>query len=241
MSRTLRASAADICYHALNRGNGRAEVFHKPGDYRAFVELIARAADRLPMRVLGYCLMPNHFHLVVRPMGDGDLSRWMQWLLTTHVRRYRKHYGSSGHVWQGRFKAFPCQDDDHLITLLRYVERNALRAGLVERAEAWPFGSLSATTGRPGPVRIEPGPVARDAAWVARVNEPMSEAELAAMRRCVARGAPHGSEGWAARTAESLGLESSLRPRGRPRKVIEPKEPGDSDPCRRQANELNVE
>ncbi|HEU5116465.1 MAG TPA: transposase, partial [Isosphaeraceae bacterium] len=107
MPRTIRASAADYCYHVLNRGNGRAEVFHKPADYDAFLEMVAAAQKRLPMRVLGYCLMPNHFHLVLRPHHDGDLSRWMQWLLTTHVRRYRRHYGSSGHVWQGRFKALP--------------------------------------------------------------------------------------------------------------------------------------
>ena len=218
MPRTARASAADYCYHVLNRGNGRADVFHKPGDYEAFLAMIAQAAARLPMRVLGFCIMPNHFHLVLRPHGDGELGRWMQWLLTTHVRRYRRHYGSSGHVWQGRFKAFPSQDDDHLLTVLRYVERNALRAGLVGRAEAWPHGSLAAAVGGSSPVFLDPGPVVRDAAWVARVNEALGEAELAAMRRCVARGAPYGTEEWTRRTADSLGLGSSLRPRGRPRK-----------------------
>ena len=219
MPRTARASAANYCYHVLNRGNGRAEVFHKPEDYCAFIEAIAQASARLPMRVLGYCLMPNHFHLVLQPWGDGDLGRWMQWLLTTHVRRYRRHYGSSGHVWQGRFKAFPTQDDNHLITVLRYVERNALRAGLVRRAEAWPHGSLCLSQGKPGPVPLEPGPVPRNAAWMERVNQPMSEAELAAMRHCVNRGTPYGEEGWIRRTAVDLGLESSLRPRGRPRKI----------------------
>ena len=221
MPRTARASAADYCYHVLNRGNGRAEVFHKPEDYYAFAEAIAQASARLPMRVLGYCLMPNHFHLVLQPWGDGDLGRWMQWLLTTQVRRYRRHYGSSGHVWQGRFKAFPTQDDDHLMTVLRYVERNALRAGLVTRAEAWPHGSLAFSQSKAGPVPIEPGPIARDAAWVERVNQPMSDVELAAMRHCVNRGAPFGSDGWMRLTAANLGLESSLRPRGRPRKIVE--------------------
>jgi len=220
MPRTARASVADYCYHVLNRGNGRAEVFHKAGDYLAFVELIAQASARLPMRVLGYCLMPNHFHLVVRPHGDGDLGHWMQWLLTSHVRRYRRHYGSSGHVWQGRFKAFPAQDDDHLITVLRYVERNALRAGLAERAEFWPHGSLAAAaSGRPGVVAIESGLVPRDAGWVMHVNQPMSEAELLAMRHCVARGTPYGHQAWINQTALELGLESSLRARGRPRKT----------------------
>ena len=73
--------------------------------------------------------MPNHFHLLMRPQADGDLGRWVQWLLMAHARRYHRHYGTSGHVWQGRFKAFIIEDDDHLRTVLRYVERNPLRAG----------------------------------------------------------------------------------------------------------------
>jgi putative transposase len=218
MPRTARAAAADYCYHVLNRGNARAEVFHKPADYEASLEMVAAACDRLPMRVLGYCLMPNHFHLVLRPFRDGDLSRWMQWFMTAHVRRYRRHYGSSGHVWQGRFRAFPCQDDEHLITVLRYVERNALRAGMVRRAEKWPFGSLHTAVEPGGTVALEPGPLPRDKAWIERVNRRMSEAELAAVRHCVARGMPYGSEAWTKKTALALGLESSLRPRGRPKK-----------------------
>src|SRR5438876_4724546 len=137
MPRTARASVGGYCYHVINRGNARAEVFHKEGDYRAFLEAIGEANVRLPIRLLAYCLMPNHFHLVLWPHGDGDLGRWMHWLLTTHVRRYLRHYQHSGHVWQGRFKAFPIQDDNHLVTVLRYVERNPLRASLVDRAEAW--------------------------------------------------------------------------------------------------------
>src|SRR6266511_1948634 len=148
MPRTARASAGGYCYHILNRGNGRAAVFHKDEDYRAFVRLIAEAFRRRPMRVLAYCLMPNHFHLALWPFGDGDLSTWMQWLLTAHVRRYHRHYHSSGLVWQGRFKAFPIQEDAHLLSVLRYIERNPLRAGLVARAEDWGWSSLRSSVGR---------------------------------------------------------------------------------------------
>ncbi len=95
-----------LCYHVLNRGDGQADVFHKDGDYQAFVTLIGLACDRLPMRLLAYCLLRNHFHLVLQPYEDGDLSCWMQWLTTAHVRRYHRHYRSSGHVWQDRFKGF---------------------------------------------------------------------------------------------------------------------------------------
>ncbi|HEU5116037.1 MAG TPA: hypothetical protein VFT74_05105, partial [Isosphaeraceae bacterium] len=121
--------------------------------------------------------------------------------------------------WQGRFKAFPCQDDDHVVTLLRYVERNALRASLVSRAEDWPYGSLHTATGHSSPIELTPGPLARNAAWINRVNKPLSDAELDALRHCVARGTPFGAENWVSKTATSLGLESSVRPRGRPRKT----------------------
>src|SRR5437868_13771050 len=96
---------------------------------------MADAHLRLSVDLLGYCLMPNHFHRVLRPHADGDLGRWMQWLLTAHVQRYHRHSGTSGHVWQGRFKAFTIQDDDLRVTVVRYVERNAVRAELV--VPAW--------------------------------------------------------------------------------------------------------
>ena len=131
MPRTGRRLAAGHCFHVLNRGNARAEVFHKEADYHAFVKLIRSACARISMRVLAFCIMPNHFHIVVWPETDDALSDWMQWLLTTHVRRYHKHYHSSGRVWQGRFKAFPIATDDHVLTVLRYAERNPVRAGLI--------------------------------------------------------------------------------------------------------------
>ena len=119
------------------------EVFHKDDDYAAFLKLLAEASERIRMRLLAYCLMPNHFHLVLQPFDDDDLSRWMQWLTTSHVRRYHRHYDSSGHVWQGRFKAFPIEADEHLPTVLRYVERNPVRAKSIpiRKAERWPWSS----------------------------------------------------------------------------------------------------
>ncbi len=217
MPRTARASAGGVCYHVLNRGNGGAEVFHKDDDYAAFLRLLAEANERLPMRILGYVLMPNHFHLVLWPRGDGDLSRWMQWLLTSHVRRYHRHYHGSGHVWQGRFKAFPIEHDEHLLTVLRYVERNPLRAMLVRRAEAWAWSSLAWRPNGRRPELLADWPVACPRNWLAMVNAIQTEAELAALRRSLVRGAPFGDERWSARIAQRLGLESTLRPRGRPK------------------------
>ena len=219
MPRTLRASRGGYCYHVLNRGNGRARVFHKDGDYAAFVKLLKEADERTPIRLLAYCLMPNHFHLVVWPPHDGDLSDYMKWLMNAHVRRYQRHYRSSGHIWQGRFKAFPIEQDEHLLIVLRYVERNALRANLVERAQDWGWSSLYGGDGE-GPM-LDAGPVRRGRQWLDYVNEPQTEAEVKRLRESVQRGRPFGQEAWLTKTAAELGLEASLRPRGRPRKKSE--------------------
>ena len=220
MARTARASVGGICYHVINRGNGRSRVYRKDADYAAFTELMALANERLAMRVLGYGLMPNHFHLVLWPRKDGDLSRWMQWLMTLHVRRYHGHYRTSGHVWQGRFKAFPIEQDGHLLTVLRYVERNPVRAGLVRRAQEWVWSSARAWGRQAAAGLVHDWPVERPRDWLAWVNRAEPGAELQALRSSVNRGTPYGSAGWVLRTAKRLELEASIHPRGRPRQEI---------------------
>ena len=141
MPRRSRCNSGGYVYHALNRAVRRATLFRKDGDYAAFEQVLREAKDWQPMRLLGYCLMPNHWHLVLWPEHDGDLSEFLRWLTVTHTQRYHAHYhtAGTGPLYQGRFKSFPVQEDEHLRTLLRYVERNALRAGLVRRAEDWRF------------------------------------------------------------------------------------------------------
>ena len=216
MSRRLRIDTGGLVYHVLNRRVGRMTLFKKDEDYEAFEKVLDEAYKIVPMRVLAYCLMPNHFHLVLWPHNDGDLGRWMQWLLTAHVRRYHSRRGTSGHVWQGRFKAFPIQQDEHLLTVLRYVERNPLRARLVRRAEAWRWSSLRSAKHRPA--FLADWPVACPRNWIRRVNQAETAAELESVQHSVTRGTPFGNVSWSRRTASRLGLESSLRPRGRPRK-----------------------
>lgn len=133
MPRPPRADEAGGIYHALNRGNARNTIFHKDGDYDAFERILAEGLDRYDVELFCYQLMPNHWHLLIRPLIDGEMSRFMRWITATHTMRYHAHYHSSGegHVYQGRFKSFPIQDDDHFHTVCRYVERNALRANLV--------------------------------------------------------------------------------------------------------------
>lgn len=221
MPRTARSSAGGVCYHVLNRGNARADVFHDDGDYMGFLELLREANERASMRLLAWCLLPNHFHLVAWPRKDGDLSRWVQWLLTTHVRRYHGRYQSSGHVWQGRSRTFPIQQDEHLLSVIRYVERNPVRAKSipVRKPQRWPWSSIGKPPAGIEVPKLHAPPVPRGADWLDYVNQPQTEAEVLALRESVRRGRPYGTDRWTRSTARRLGLESSLRPRGRPRKT----------------------
>src|SRR4051812_25779344 len=218
MPRTARCIVANHCYHVLNRSNRKARIFHERADYEQFLALIHLSQQRIQVPILAACLMPNHFHLVVRPRAADDLARWMQWAFTTHVRWHHAKYGTTGRLWQGRFKAFLIQQDHHLLTVMRYVERNALRANLTGRAEDWKWGSLSWRNARHAPLRISESPVPLPAYWPHLVNEPQTAAEIAEIRTCVNRQRPFGEEGWVVEQAKALGMEQSLAPFGRPRK-----------------------
>jgi putative transposase len=216
MPRSARAIVGGYCYHVLNRGNNRAERFHSRSDYADFLKLMSDAGDRIPMLVLSACLMPNHVHLVVQPAHGLDLTKWIHWLFLKYSQRYHKKYGTTGRAWENRFKAFPIQGDRHLLLVLRYVERNALRANLASRAEDWEWGSLNWRCRARPPLALGESPVALPADWRTLVNEPQTEEELEAIRSCAHRQSPFGDAGWIRRTAADLGLEHSIRPRGRP-------------------------
>jgi putative transposase len=238
MPRTARASLGGVCYHVFNRGNERSSVFFAAGDYVDFLSAMRDVSKRRPMRVFGYCLMPNHFHLALWPYGDGDLGRWMQSLFACHVRRHRLRYAGTGHIWQGRFKAFPIKDDDHLLTVLRYIERNPLRAGLVERAEDWRWSSLRHWARKCCLLPPDDGPLERPGNWIEWVNEAQTPAEEDSIRQSISRGAPFGDEAWVRTTAARLHLESSLHRVGRPRRVRrEEDQAGASDGDERDSRE----
>lgn len=209
-------------YHVLNRGVGRMTLFEDDEDYAAFERVMLRTFERFPIRVLSYCLMPNHWHMLVWPRKDDELSQFMRLLTVTHTQRWHAHHHSAGTgpVYQGRYKSFPVQSDEHFLTAARYVERNAQRAKLVKRAEQWRWCRLHARRDRGSQMKplLAKWPVDRPRNWVQRVNRPESEAELAALRMSGERGRPFGGERWVQRTAAALSLETTLRPRGRPRK-----------------------
>jgi putative transposase len=219
MARPPRGQSSRYAYHVLNRGNGGAPVFHKDEDYRAFLDLLADAKTKFSVNVFGFCLMPNHFHIVLQPRADEGLSLFLQWWQTSYSRHYHQHYRSHGHLWEGRFKSFPIQRDGHLLTVLRYILRNPVRAGLVPRTDQWPWSSLQHRT------LLDPWPVETPPDLAHWAEAPLSDQELAGLRSCVNRQAPFGTADWQEVTAKTLGLASTLRPHGRPRK----QSPGSSD------------
>jgi putative transposase len=253
MPRRPRRAPGGYVYHALNRAAGKhRELFAKPADYAAFERILAETQQRVPgVRLLAYCLMPTHWHLVLWPRRDGELSRFMRLLTVTHAQRLHahRHTAGTGPIYQGRFKSFPVEADDrHFLLLCRYVERNALNAELVRRAENWLWSSLhprlrtktvsaapdagtaadaqppaqapnAAPEKEPPQIVLSEWPVRMPRNWMELVNEPLNPREEAAMQASLKRSRPLGSERWTAATVAQLKLQWTVRPRGRPKKT----------------------
>lgn len=227
MPRPLRPIADGLVYHVINRGNNRQNVFRKQSDFEAFLQALADLKARKPFELYGYCLMNNHFHLLLRPTG-ATISRIVQSLLVSHTQRYHKHYRSGGHVWQGRFKSPVIQSDEHLLNVLRYIEANPLRAELITCCDDYHWSSyhvhgLGIANELVDPLilyeELSPYPVVRQRRWAEKVHLPMDERTLAAVRRSSSTGLPYGGDKWVKRLANCLNLDLTIRPRGRPRNI----------------------
>lgn len=222
MPRRPRVATGGLVYHVLNRRVGRLPLFEKDADYAAFERILAEAIARTGIRLTAYCVMPNHWHLLLWPRTDDQLSEALRLLTVTHTQRWHAAHRTAGEgpLYQGRFKSFPVQHDEHFLTVARYVERNPLRAHLVRRAENWRWGSLWRyyQGEAKAKVLLSDWPVSRPRNWLAYVNRSETAMELEAVRKSAQRGCPYGDEPWQSRIAKRLSLESTLRPRGRPRK-----------------------
>lgn len=218
MPRITRGLVDGFIYHVLNRGNSKQKIFHKNQDYETFINLMGKAKNFYPIKIFAYCLMPNHFHIVLMSIRAEYLSKWMQWVMTSHVRRYHRHYGTSGHVWQGRFKSFIIQQDSHLLTVLRYVESNPIRAGLVSSARDWLWSSHKEAIGERSRLLVDEIPIELPKKWDRYVDESLPEEKLRILRHSINRQSPYGTSMWQIQVCKELGLESTLKPRGRPKK-----------------------
>jgi len=198
MPRNARRLVDGLPYHVLNRGNRRQLIFSQDSDYETFLTTLVDALERLPTAILAYVVMPNHFHLVIWPQRGREISEFMRCFMNTHIRRYHRfgELWGTGHLYQGRFKAFPIQSDHHLLTVLRYVEANPLRAHLVPRAEAWRWSSLTRKTSKDGRVIVTPSPIRRPDNWIDIVNEKLAIATCDSLRTAAQRQIPFGDPEW---------------------------------------------
>jgi len=224
MGRALRVDVGNEIFHVINRANGRATIFQTDYDYKSFEHLLEEAKEKFSMRVLVYEIMPNHWHLLLYPKNNGDLSSFMQWLTLTHTQRWHAFHNTAGngHLYQGRYKSFIVQKDNYFLSVARYIERNALRAGLVKNAKDWKWSSLwrrkSGTDRQKG--LLSPWPVEMPHDYTEWVNKSQDEDEVKSIRESVNRGKPFGNISWVEKTINKFGLGSTLRPKGRPKKGV---------------------
>jgi putative transposase len=223
MPRQARVAPGGLVYHVLNRTVAGLPLFRKQADYEAFERIMIEAHQRCPLRILAWCLMRNHWHFVVWPHEEGEVTAYFRWLTHTHAMRWHVAHNTvgRGHLYQGRFKSFPVEEDSHFLAVCRYVERNSLKANAVKRAEDWRWGSLWARRRGSEELKaiLNDWPVARPPKWVALVNEPMTEEEVEAVQVCIARNRPFGDASWQEVQAKRLGLTHTLRNEGRPQTV----------------------
>ena len=222
MSRIRRVHVGGMVYHVWNRSNFRSRLFRSPIQYQAFLGIVKESLNIVPLRILAYCLMPNHWHLVLYPRADGDLAKFMQRVTMTHTQRYhaKGRTVGYGHLYQGRYKSLPVDMGGPFMTLVRYVERNARRAGLAPRAEDWPWSSVHVRLlGKAEEKQmLSPWPVPEPADYLKWLNQSQGKEEIAEIRQAIKRNRPYGSEKWTATAVTQFGLESTTRSRGRPKK-----------------------
>ncbi len=225
MPRQNRVAVGDTVYHVINRSNGRVKIFNTDSDYKHFENLLEEGKEFIGMRILGYCIMPNHFHLVLYPKKDTDMGKFMRWLTTTHVRQRRVATQSvgHGHLYQGTYKSFPVETSKYLTDLIRYVEQNPLRAKLVRHAQDWKWSSLWRR--EKGTVRdkklLSELPIELPSNYLRSVNEIYSNELLKKVRYSVNKGMPYGGDSWVGGMIKKYGMESATRMPGRPRKIIQ--------------------
>lgn len=219
MPRAKRITLGGYAYHVLNRANGRLRIFCKHDDFLAFEKILAEGIERFGMRLCAYCIMANHWHLLLWPVNDGDLSEFMQWITLTHTQRYHVFHGTvgTGHLYQGRFKSFPIQKDGHYLTVRQYIEANPLRAGFVKQACDWRWSSLFLYKGAKSRIKLSYGPVEIPEHWEKLVDEAVNPQQIGALQNSMKRGAPFGDLSWQKVTVRKMGLESTTKPIGRPK------------------------
>jgi putative transposase len=222
MPRSARVDIGNEIYHVINRANGRLQIFEKDEDYRLFEKLLSETKELFDMRILAYCLMPNHFHLVLYPKNDGDLGLFMHRLSNSHTRKVHAltNTNGSGHLYQGRYKSFLIDKENYLLAVIKYVERNSVRAKLSNSCEDWQWGSayrrIYGTIQQKKLIDEESFQLPDN--YLKWINSTENLEILNSIRVSVKKDIPYGREKWVDNMVLKYHLESTLKSQGRPRK-----------------------
>jgi putative transposase len=220
MPRKRRITKGGIVYHVLNRANRRLRIFKRALDFVAFENVLSEGVERFGMRICGYCIMSNHWHMLLWPPADDTMVDFMRWITLTHTQRWHAAHGTTGtgHVYQGPYKSFPVQSNWRYLKAMQYIESNPIRAGIVDNAADWQWSSFVHRIGKGSakPFRLDHGPISLSKNWPQIVNQPLEQGQTDELANCINRGAPFGQKEWTAEIAEQLNLQSTLRKRGRP-------------------------
>lgn len=221
MARQPRIDLGGYVYHIINRASGRVPIFKTKKDFKLFEEVLEEATEKIGMRILAYCIMPNHFHIALYPEQDGDVQKFMGWLTKTHTQRWHVVHNTTGHghLYQGRYKSFIVNTDAYYLTLMKYIEQNPLRAKLVKRAEHWQWGSLfRRVNGKPQQPRLlTPWVVNESKDYLRDINILLKKDNLEEVQMSVLKGNPLGGTEWRDALIEKMNLEYTTRGVGRPK------------------------
>ena len=217
-----RITKGGVAYHVLNRANGKLRIFKKDQDFAAFEKIIAEGLEQFSIRLCGYCIMGNHWHMLLWPGDDEAMPDFMQWITATHAKRWHVAHGTTGigHIYQGRYKSFPIQHNWRYLKTMRYIENNPVRAEIAETAADWQWSSFACRTGANKPFELDTGPVPIPENWAEIIRAEMPEKDCVKLANCIKRGCPYGEDDWVVNTAKELELESTLKKPGRPRKYV---------------------
>ena len=228
MARLPRLTLANMPHHVVQRGNNGGEIFVDAQDRQTMLDLLREMSRRFEVDVHAYVLMPNHFHLLLTPKTDEGLPKFMQAVGRSYVRYFNNRHGRSGTLWEGRYRGTVLKAQDWLIPTMISMDLNPVRDGLVQRAADWPWSSYGASAGLRNDALITPHaqfwslgntPFARDAAYIAAVEEGLSTASQERISHAAMRGWALGDEAFIENLQQKTARRVTRQSAGRPAKA----------------------
>jgi putative transposase len=220
MPRIPRAVLAGYPHHVVQRGNNRGNTFFDEKDKWVYLYLLKKYAEKWACSILAYCLMPDHVHLLLKPMKENSLSKTMQGLTLCYTQYINKKYNKSGRLWENRFYSCIVDKENYLWQAARYIEQNPSRAGIVNRVEEYLYSSAIARVAGVGDKVVDEEIFEETgrSEYVDFLRSTARDDEINEIRYCTRTGRPFGSEIFVRAIEQSLGRDLMRRPRGRPRK-----------------------